>query len=230
MFSNHPEVKAEMHGNMNAIFLRDHNQARYALLNGDVRTPGQPDAGEILVRAHAASVAQADLPGVLAPLAESVKLPAVPGREAAGVVEAVGAGVTAFEIGDRVALISEYGAWAELVRVDARCVMKLPDEINFGEGAVLLGAVVVAVDAVQMAGLSEGERIVVTGAASAVGSAIVQVAKILAQAKVIAAVAGPGDALIAESKLIHITILPTRFALLASLTSCGYCGKSSSPS
>lgn len=187
-------------GNMNAIFLRDHNQARYALLHGELLEPGHPEPGEVLIRVHAASVAQADLPGVFAPLPDDVELPAVAGREAAGVVEEVGPGVTTFEQGDRVALLTDYGAWAELARVDARCVMKLPEEISFGEGAALLGAVVVAVDAVQIAGLSEGEYVVVTGAASAVGSAIVQVAKIMAHARVIAAVAGATDSVIAESK------------------------------
>jgi NADPH2:quinone reductase len=64
-----------------------------------------------------------------------VDLPFTPGREASGVIEEVGEGVTEFKVGDRVAYAHNLGAYAEYANVDANYLIHLPDQISFIEGA-----------------------------------------------------------------------------------------------
>lgn len=191
--------KCRISQTMNALFLRDHGQPRYAVLQGAMREPGAPVAGQILLRAHAAGVSQTDLNTFQTPVQMDMA-PTVPGREVAGEVLAVGDGVTAFAPGDRVAALTPASAWAEKVLVQASCAALLPDNVSFTEGSVLLSALVLALDAIKAAKLQTGERIVVAGATTAVGSVIVQLTKRMANAKVIAAVSGKADVAIAQSK------------------------------
>lgn len=202
---------------MNALFLRDHGQPQYAMLQGSVRAPERAAAGQLLVRACAVGVSQNDLLALETPFDEA-GTPEVPGRELAGKVISVGAGVEGFSPGDRVAAIASSSAWAEQVLVDASCAIRLPDHVSFEEGSVLLGAVIVAAGAVKAAKLAEGETVVVTGATTAVGSALVQIARRVAGAKVIAVVFGEADENIAESKepafafRIALSVTGTKYA------------------
>ncbi|PJD95017.1 MAG: NADPH:quinone reductase [Parachlamydia sp.] len=63
------------------------------------------------------------------------KLPYIPGSEAAGVVEAIGEGVTEFGVGDRVAYVHQSGAYAEASVVDADSLIPLPADFSFEQGA-----------------------------------------------------------------------------------------------
>ena len=67
-----------------------------------------------------------------------VKLPAIPGGEAAGVVEAVGEGVTRFQVGDRAATHAAGGAYAEASLVHAERAVKIPDGIETRVAAAIL--------------------------------------------------------------------------------------------
>ena len=97
-------------------------------------TPGE---GEVLVEVAASGVNFIDVyqRSGLYPMAMPLQL----GMEAAGVVEAVGEGVTHLQVGDRAAYASQPpGAYCEARVMPAKCVCKLPDAISFETGAAMM--------------------------------------------------------------------------------------------
>lgn len=104
-------------------------------------------------------------------------LPFVMGMESAGVVEKVGAGVTAFKPGQRV-FGRARGSHAEKVLFDARLLMPLPDNLSFEEGAAIPVGWHTAWHAlVTVANAQPGQRVLIEAVASSVGSAALQIAK-----------------------------------------------------
>jgi NADPH:quinone reductase len=98
---------------------------------------GEPGTGEVRVRHHACGVNFIDIyhRSGLYPL----PLPAILGVEAAGVVEAVGAGVTHLAVGDRVAYAApKPGSYSEVRVLAATPVVRLPDTIDFERGAAMM--------------------------------------------------------------------------------------------
>lgn len=98
---------------------------------------GEPGPGEIRIRHKAIGLNYIDVyqRSGLYPMAMPVQL----GMEAAGVVEAVGAGVTHLQPGDRAAYASQPpGSYCELRVMPAKCVCKLPDTISFETGAAMM--------------------------------------------------------------------------------------------
>ena len=98
---------------------------------------GDPGPGEIRIRHHACGLNFIDVyhrSGLYA-----LPLPLTLGMEGAGVVEAVGEGVTHLQPGDRAAYASQPpGAYCEVRVMPAKCVVKLPDAISFEEGAAMM--------------------------------------------------------------------------------------------
>ena len=104
------------------------------LVEADV---GEPGPGEIRIRHHAIGLNYIDIyhRSGLYPLPAPFGL----GVEGAGVVEAVGEGVSHLQAGDRAAYVSQPpGAYATLRVMPAKCVVKLPDAIGFDEGAAMM--------------------------------------------------------------------------------------------
>ncbi len=100
-------------------------------------TVGEPGPGEIRIRHHAIGLNFIDVyqRSGLYPMALPLQL----GMEAAGVVEAVGAGVSHLRVGDRAAYASQPpGSYCELRVMPAKCVCKLPDAISFEIGAAMM--------------------------------------------------------------------------------------------
>lgn len=108
-----------------------------------------------------------------------IRLPAVLGIELAGVVEAVGPGVTRFKAGDRVmGAIGALGAYAQLVAVDAAHLAPTPDALDDLTAAAMPVAALVAWQALDMGGpVWGGQRVLIHGAAGGVGAFAVQFAK-----------------------------------------------------
>ncbi|MDO8448518.1 quinone oxidoreductase [Rhodoferax sp.] len=100
-------------------------------------TVGDPGPGEIRIRHHAVGLNFIDVyqrSGLYA-----LPMPLQLGMEAAGVVEAVGEGVTHLKVGDRAAYASQPpGSYCELRVMPAKCVCKLPDAISFETGAAMM--------------------------------------------------------------------------------------------
>jgi NADPH2:quinone reductase len=123
-----------------------------------------------------------------------VKLPATPGGEAAGVVDAVGDGVTRLKPGDRVAYIGALGAYAEQNVIAAERAVKLPDGIDARTAAAsLLKGMTVEALLRRTYPLRAGETVLVHAAAGGVGQIMTQWAKAIG-ATVIATVGSPAKA------------------------------------
>lgn len=113
--------------------------------------------------------------------------PFAPGGEAAGIVRAVGPGVTSVAPGDRVAATLLYGAFAEQVCVPELAVVKLPDGVGFEVGAATLLTYATTYHALaDRAALQPGDTLLVLGAAGGVGIAAVELGALMG-ARVIAA-------------------------------------------
>jgi NADPH2:quinone reductase len=105
-------------------------------------------------------------------------VPFVPGMEVAGRVVAVGDGVKALKVGDRVAALSSMGAYAEKVAAPEASVMKLPDAISAADACALLCGYGTSHYALKQRGqLQAGETLCVLGASGATGIAAVQIGK-----------------------------------------------------
>ncbi len=146
-----------------------------------------PDASEVLIDVRAAGV---NFPDVLLTYGKyqfRPPPPFVPGGEAAGIVQAVGSGVTSLAPGDRVAVKLLHGAFAERIVAPELAAVKLPDGVSFEVGAATLLTYLTTMHAlVDRARLRAGETLLVLGAAGGVGLAAVQLGKLLG-ARVIAA-------------------------------------------
>ena len=113
--------------------------------------------------------------------------PFSPGGEVAGVVEAVGEGVSGLEIGQRVLASTGWGGMAEKLVCEVRRVIPIPDAMPFEEAAAFLMTYGTSYYALKdRASLQAGETLLVLGAAGGVGSAAVELGKAMG-ARVIAA-------------------------------------------
>lgn len=139
-----------------------------------------PQAGEVLVRVHAAGVNPIDWQ-ILEGLMKDVKpltFPFIPGIEVAGVVEAVGPGVTADLIGQAVLGQIAQGAYAEYVSVPVEVLALKPKTFSFIEAAAFpVGATIAWRALFDNGGLTSGQRVLIQGATSGMGVFAVQLAK-----------------------------------------------------
>lgn len=171
--------------------------AREVITMGAMETPS-PAAGEVLVRLRASGVNPSDWKA----RGGSRPMPAprvVPHSDGAGVIEAVGAGVEAARIGQRVWVWNgqwkrAFGTAAEFIALPSAQAVPLPDNTGFEAGACLGIPALTAWRAVQTDGGVAGQRVLVAGGAGAVGHYAVQMAKLLGAAQVIATVSSDAKA------------------------------------
>ena len=146
-----------------------------------------PKAGEVLVEIKAASLNFPDILIVQNKYQIKPPLPFVPGSEYAGVVQAVGEGVTHLQIGQSVACLSGTGGFATHTIAPAALCMPLPAGFGHVDAAAFIMIYATSHHAlIDRAQLKAGEIVLVLGAAGGVGTAAIQIAK-AAGAKVIAA-------------------------------------------
>ena len=152
----------------------------------ELPTPA-PKAGEVLVEIKAASLNFPDILIVQNKYQIKPPLPFVPGSEYAGVVQAVGEGVTHFQVGQSVACLSGTGGFATHTIAPAALCMLLPASFGHVDAAAFIMIYATSHHAlIDRAQLKAGEIVLVLGAAGGVGTAAIQIAK-AAGAKVIAA-------------------------------------------
>ena len=151
----------------------------------------QPDPvagpGEVLVRVHAAGINFPDILVIQGLYQVKIEPPFIPGNEAAGVVSTVGEGVHQYKPGDRVIIMPEGAAFAELCTVPVERVIPMPDKLGFEQAAgftITYGTSYHALK--QAAKVQAGETVLVLGAAGGVGITAVEIAKAMG-ARVIAA-------------------------------------------
>lgn len=140
-----------------------------------------PGPGEVLVEVKAAGVNYADLLMCRGTYGGKRPLPFTPGFEAAGVVTAMGGGVTDWKVGDRVmgtVLRQTCACYAEKARMPAWLLLPVPAHLSFEEAGAFPEVFVTAELALHEFGrLKTGETVLIHAAAGGVGTAAVQVAK-----------------------------------------------------
>jgi NADPH:quinone reductase-like Zn-dependent oxidoreductase len=140
----------------------------------------EPGAGQVRIRVRAAGLNFAEVMARQGLYPDAPKPPCVVGYEAAGVVDALGPGVTGPVIGQRVAALVRFGAHAEAVCVPAEQTVELPDGASFEEAAALPVNYLTAYHMLfRVAGVRPGERVLVHMAAGGVGIAVLQLCRTL---------------------------------------------------
>jgi NADPH2:quinone reductase len=157
-----------------------------------VREYGQPDVmkieetadlvpgdGEILVRIKAIGVNPVDTYLRTGIHAHAPKLPYTPGKDAAGIIESVGSGVSEFAVGDRVYTAGTLtGTYAEFCLCRENQLGRLPDNAGFESGAAIWTPYATSYRALfQKAKITAGEKVLIHGASGGVGIAAIQWAK-----------------------------------------------------
>lgn len=161
---------------MRVVQVQEDSPARDLLIS----EAAEPPCGDIqvLIAVHAAGVNRADL------MQRAGKYPPPPGAspilglEVSGTVTQVGSAVSGFSVGERVCALLSGGGYAERVAVPAAHVMRLPANLSFEEGAGLPEAFITAFVNLFLEGeLKAGERVLIHGGSSGVGTAGIQLAK-----------------------------------------------------
>ncbi len=146
-----------------------------------------PKAGEVLLEIKAASLNFPDILIVQNKYQMKPALPFVPGSEYAGIVQAVGEGVTHLKVGQAVACLSGTGGFGTHTIAPASLCMPLPPGFPMVDAAAFIMIYATSYHAlVDRAQLKAGETVLVLGAAGGVGTSAIQIAKAMG-AKVIAA-------------------------------------------
>lgn len=182
---------------MKAAWFESFGPARQVIVIGEQPRP-EPGEGEVRVRLKTSSVNPSDVKkraGSSPNLLDNGFV--IPNSDGAGVIEAVGAGVVAGRIGERVWVYQaqygrRFGTAAEYVAVDASRAVHLPDNATFEVGACLGIPVMTAHRCVFADGPVNGQTLLVTGGAGRVGYYAIQWAKI-AGAHVIASASNAAD-------------------------------------
>jgi len=190
---------------LKAAYFKEHGGSD-KMLYGDYKDP-VADAGHVVVRVRACALNHVDMLLLDGRFPPPEGLPHVNGCEVTGTVEALGAGVKALALGQRVIVFPGFscgscefclrgertvclrygylgahkdGGYAELVRVPAANCVPLPDSISFDTGAALPLAFLTSWHAlVAQADLKPGQTVLVQAAGSGVGSAAIQIARLI---------------------------------------------------
>jgi len=196
---------------MKAAWYTQNGEAQDVMLVGELSTPS-PQPGEVLVRLATSGVNPSD---VKSRRARPVNDPLiVPHSDGAGVIEAVGAGVPAARVGERVWIWNgqwqrPLGTCAEYIALPAAQAVALPEGVDFAAGACMgipgLTAVQAVILAERLAGDLRGQTVLVTGASSAVGHYITQMVT-LAGGRVIGTVGSEVKAAHARTAGMHEAI------------------------
>ncbi len=134
--------------------------------------------GEVRIAVKAAGINFADTLARVGLYPDAPKRPCVLGYEVAGEVEAVGEGVSAHAVGDRVMAGTRFGGQAELVTVPEAQALALPERLSFEQGAafpVNYGTAYAAL--VVMGGMQKGDRVLIHAAGGGVGISATQLAR-----------------------------------------------------
>ncbi len=151
----------------------------------------RPGPGQLRVRVRAAGVGATDLTMLEGNYPYAPKIPFVPGYEIAGVVEAIGAGVGGFELGQRVAALTVYGGFAELLVREAEHFLPIPRGVSDRDAAAVILNYVTAWQMIyRVAKAQPDQTALVTGAAGGVGTAALQLLR-LAGVKAYGAASAP---------------------------------------
>lgn len=190
---------------MKAIVIAQHGAPEVLRLS-DVPVP-EPRADEALVQNRVIGVNFVDTQhraGLYYPIA----LPLIPGTEASGVVAAVGAKVTDFHVGDRVAYAGYMGGnYAEYTAVPQDRLVPVPDTLSFEQAAAcLLQGLTAYVLTHQVYAVQPSDHVLIHAAAGGVGSLLVQMAKQLGAVVIGATSSAEKAAIVSQLGADHVIV------------------------
>ena len=167
--------------------------------NRDVGIDEVPDPmakeGEIIVDVRACGVNFTDLLSLDGKYQNNPPAPFTPGKDAAGVVSAVGAGATRRRVGDRVIAHVIHGAMAEKVACPAALAFPVPDDVGFDAAAGMgLAYLTAYLSLTRRGGMTTGDVVLVNGASGGVGLASINIARALGARIVLAGLTTPSKA------------------------------------
>jgi NADPH:quinone reductase-like Zn-dependent oxidoreductase len=137
-----------------------------------------PKEGEVRIRVAAAGVNFADALARMGLYPDAPPLPAVVGYEAAGTVDAVGAGGTGFREGDRVGALTRFGGYSDVLCVPQGQVFPLTDALSFPKAAAIpVNYLTAWIMLVHPGSVRAGDRVLVHAAAGGVGQAALQICR-----------------------------------------------------
>jgi NADPH2:quinone reductase len=188
---------------LKALLVREHGAIENLTL-ADAPDPS-PLPGQVLVNVRAASVNFPDLLVIGGTYQKLPRRPFSPGKDLAGIVDAIGEGVTTCKAGERVCAQVEFGAYAEKCIVPQLSCHRMPASMSYVDGAAMgLTYLTAHFALVERGMLRPGETVLVTGGAGGVGLAAVQVAKALG-ATVLASVSSDDKAaLVMQNGADHV--------------------------
>jgi len=168
---------------MKAIVVTDRSAGTKGMnLTTTVPEP-QAAINDVVVEVHASGFVGTELtwPSTWTDRLGRTRTPTIPGHELAGVVTALGYGTTGFDIGERVFGLADWyrdGSLAEYIAIEARNLAPLPPDVDFTVAASLPISCLTAWQGLFVHGrLRSGQRVLAHGAAGAVGSFVVQLAR-----------------------------------------------------
>ena len=139
-----------------------------------------PESGELRIRVAFAGVNFAEVMARLGLYPDAPSLPFVPGYEVAGTVDAVGSGVDAYQVGERVTAVTQFGGYADCVCLPPALVVRTPDSTSDEEAAALPVNYLTAHQMLhRVCAVRPGEVVLVHGAAGGVGTAATQLCGIV---------------------------------------------------
>ena len=139
-----------------------------------------PRNGEVKIRTTAVGVNFADALGRMGIYPDAPGIPYVPGYEVAGVVEAIGQGVTSVQVGDRVFALTRFGGYSNLVNVPYRHVFKAYDWLSDTDAAALpVNYLTAYLALVVMGSVRKGDKVLIHNAGGGVGLAALDICNIL---------------------------------------------------
>ncbi len=161
-----------------AKVIRIHQNGGPEVLRIESQQVGPPGSGEVRLAQQTIGINAVD--ALVREGRYPMQLPAVPGFEAAGTIDAVGAGVDGFSPGDRVAYFFDQGGYATEKLVSTSPLVRLPSDINFETaGAFLAKGLTAWMGLRALHQLAAGDKVLVLGASGSVGSIISRWAKAL---------------------------------------------------
>jgi NADPH:quinone reductase len=144
----------------------------------DVPMP-EPGPGEVRVRLGARSINPSDVLTVRGQYGRRPKLPATPGYESAGTIDAVGAGVTEWKVGQRVIPLGVEGTWQEAIIASEKALMPTPDGLPDKIACQMLANPLTAYLLLfELLDAKAGDWVVQTAAGSTLGQLMIQLAKL----------------------------------------------------
>ena len=138
----------------------------------------EPGEGEVVIEVRAAGINFADIMARMGLYPDAPPPPCVVGYEVAGVVSALGKGVTELAEGDRVIALTRFGGYTDRACVPVLQAQRMPAELSFEEAAAIpVNYLTAWMMLVKLGNVEAGERVLVHAAAGGVGQAAVQICK-----------------------------------------------------